>query len=89
MLGIGVELRIGLLEKRVGQLARLDVGAVIDKLANRNLEASSAKPPEMIAMPVRDDEVIDLLQSGVFVLGVHDATGGARHQLRQRRHGNR
>jgi hypothetical protein len=28
-------------------------------------------------MPVRDDEVIDLLQSGVFD-GVHDSTGIAR-----------
>lgn len=46
MFGLGIKLRINLLQEGVGGFARLDVRAVVDKLADRILDASSAMPPK-------------------------------------------
>ena len=66
VLCLGVERRVRLRQKRVGSFARLDVGAVIDELANLDLRSQLGHAAEMIAVPMRRDQMIDLLNAGVF-----------------------
>ena len=63
--------------------AWLDVRAVIDELADRNCGGQLGHAAEMIAVPMRGDQMIDLLQSGVLDR-IHDAARIARPP--QRRH---
>ena len=72
VLGLGVKRRVRVLEKGVRKFARLDVGAVIDELADRNLGRQFGQAAEVIAVPVRDDQMVDLLEPGVFDR-IHDA----------------
>ena len=72
MPGAGVKSRVRILEKVVGCLAGLNVRAVIDELFNRHLCRELRRAAEMIAVPVRDNQMIDLPQAGIFD-GSHDA----------------
>ena len=50
----------------VRQLARLNVRAVIDEFSNRNLRSEFGQSSEVIAMPMGDDQMIDLLKSRIL-----------------------
>ena len=73
-LALADELRIGLLQKVVGGLAGLDVGAMVDEFADGDLRGELGQAAEVIAVPVRDDQMIDLGEAGVMD-GIHDAAG--------------
>jgi hypothetical protein len=74
-----VKLRVCLLEKRVGSLARLSIRAVIDELSNRNLRGKFSQAAEMIAVPVGRNQMIDLASSRVLDR-LEDAAGVARRR---------
>src|SRR5438874_9419421 len=59
---LGVKLRIHLLKKVICRGARLNVGTVIDELADRDLGSELGEAAEVIAMPMRRDQMIDLLE---------------------------
>ena len=50
---------------------------MIDKLLDRHMRSQFRETAEMIAVPVRDDQMIDLLQAGIFHRR-HDAARIAR-----------
>ena len=50
---------------------------MIDELFDGNLRSQFGQAAEVIAMPVRDDQMIDLLEAGVFH-GRHDSRGVSR-----------
>src|ERR1700693_3567101 len=52
----------------------MNVRAMIDELLNRDAGGQFRQSAKMIAMPVSDDQVIDLRNAGVFQCG-HDAFG--------------
>src|SRR3954462_11708538 len=52
MLRFGVKLRVSLLEKRVSQLARLDVRAMVDELSNGDSGSQLGHAAKMIAVPM-------------------------------------
>src|SRR6266576_3020993 len=60
VLGLAVKPRIDLLDKIIGCLSRLNVRTVVNELANRNAAREFFHASEMVAVPVRRDEVIDL-----------------------------
>src|SRR5580704_8184532 len=66
MPGLGVQRGIRLLEKSVGELAWLNVRAMIDELSNRNFRSQLSQAAEMITVPVGDDQMIDLPQASVL-----------------------
>src|SRR4029453_8571481 len=61
-----VERRIRGLEKLVGRFGRLDIGAVIDEMADWHPRGELGKAALGIAMPGREDDVIDLAQARVL-----------------------
>jgi hypothetical protein len=66
VLRFGVEPGICVLEKRVGAFGRLNVGTVIDVLADGDVRSQLGQASEMITVPMGCDYVIDLLQAGGF-----------------------
>ena len=66
VLGVGVERRIDLREEFVDRRSGLNVRAVVDEFADRDAIGEFGHAAEMIAMPVRGDEVIDLGQAGIL-----------------------
>jgi len=66
VLCLGVERRVGLRKERIGSFARLDIGAMIDELANLDPGSQFRHSAEVITVPMRRDQMIDLLQPGVF-----------------------
>ena len=83
VLGVGDELRIGLLQKIIGGLPGLDVRPMVDEFLDRDLRSELCQAAEVVAVPVRDDQMIDLLKPGVLGRG-HDAAGiahGARGDI--------
>ncbi len=73
MLRRRIELRVSCSEKRVGKFPRLDIGAVVDKFADGNPGRQFRHAAEMIAVPMRRDQMIHLPQPGVPDR-VHDAS---------------
>src|SRR3954468_3981026 len=65
------------LEEFVGRRRRLHVRAVIVIARDRKLLGKFPKASEMVAVPVRDDQMIDLGDTGVF-RRFDDASGIAR-----------
>src|SRR3989442_11509901 len=66
MLRLSQKQRVCFLQKVVGQRAGLNVGPVIDELANGNFRSKLRHSPEVVAMPVSRDQMIDSLKSGIF-----------------------
>jgi hypothetical protein len=74
VLRLFVERRIHLLQEIIRGGRRLDVGAVIDEIADRHPRCQLGHSAEVVAMPVGGDQVIDLREAGVLD-GGHDAIG--------------
>ena len=96
MLPFGVELGVGLLQKRVGGGTGLDVGTVVDELADREPARHLRHRAEMVTVVVRRDQVIDAGHAGVarrrddpvgIPRGARPAVAGVDEQrLARRRH---
>src|SRR5262245_61488203 len=71
---LGIKLRINIFEKFVRCGRRLNIGSMIDVLTDGNSFRQFCHSAEVVAMPMRDDEVVDLLQFGVFCSS-YDALG--------------
>jgi hypothetical protein len=65
----------------IRRLPRLHVRAVIDELLDRNLRSKLRQPAEVVAVPVRDDQVIDLLELRILDRR-HNAPGIAHRAWR-------
>ena len=81
MLSLGVERRIDLGQELVGGFGRLLVRTVIHEFADRDALLELRHPAVMIAMPVRDDQPVDLGQPGILgggidTLGIADRAVG-------------
>jgi hypothetical protein len=63
---LGVQRRISLLQKLIGNSARLNVRAMIDELANRDVRCELGQAAEVVGVPMRDDQMVDLLKAGVL-----------------------
>ena len=59
------------------EFLRTTARAMVDELANRNLGSQLGHTTEMITMPMRRDQMIDLRKSGVFGK-IHNAPRVAR-----------
>ena len=57
----------------------LHVLAMIDEFADGNLRSERGEAAEVVAVPVRDDQMIDLREPGVMDRG-HDAAGVAHRR---------
>ena len=79
-LRLGVELRIDLGQEIVGGGRRLHVGAMIDEMPDRDALGELGHAAEMIAVPMGDDQMVDLGEAGVLG-GRHDAPGIADRRL--------
>ena len=66
MFGLRHNYRICLFQEVVRQLARLNIRAVIDEFSNRNLRSEFGQSSKVIAMPMSDDQMIDLLKSRIL-----------------------
>src|SRR5690242_2469503 len=66
MLSLRIELRIDLLQKLIGSLSRLSIRTVIDELPDRHLRRELGQSTKVIAVPMRCNEVIDLLKPGIL-----------------------
>src|SRR5881628_2920111 len=62
MFPLGHNYRVCLFQKVVRQLTRLNVRTVIDEFPDRNLRSQFGETSKMIAVPMSDDQVIDLLK---------------------------
>ena len=83
VLGVGDELRIHLLQEIIGGLAGLDVWAMVDEFADGDLRSELRQPSEVVAVPVCNDQMIDLFKPSIFDRR-HDAAGitnGARRDI--------
>src|SRR5262249_27326425 len=62
------------LEECVGYSRRLNVGSMIDVLTDGYTFREFCHSTEVVAVPMRRDQVVDLLQFGIFCRS-HDALG--------------
>src|SRR5438046_7989414 len=60
VLRLAVKLGIDILQKVIGRFCRLDVRAMINELLDRDMRSQFRQAAEMIAVPVCDDQMIDL-----------------------------
>ena len=81
VLRLAVERGIGLGEEFVDGRSGLNVRPVVDEFPDRNAIGEFRHAAEMIAVPVRGDEMIDLGQAGIPRRG-HDALGIALGRIR-------
>ena len=81
VLGVGVELRIDLREEFIGGGRRLQVRPVVDEMPDRDALGELGQAAEMIAVPMRDDQMVDLGEAGILG-GRHDARGIPDRRLR-------
>src|SRR5437867_2519895 len=58
VLRLGVKRRINLLQKLVGSSAGLNVRAMIDELANRDMRSELSHPAEVVTVPMRRDQMV-------------------------------
>src|SRR5262249_73558 len=72
-----VKLRICVLQKGIGCGSRLSVWPVVDELTDRDSLRQFSHSAEVIAMPMRRYQMINLLQLGILC-GCNDAIGIAR-----------
>ena len=80
VLSLGVERRIDLGEELVGGFGRLLVRTVIHEFADRDALLELGHPAVMIAVPVRDDQAVDLGETGILRGGI-DALGIAHRAV--------
>src|SRR6266481_7893845 len=64
--GLGIKERIRFLEKLIGSSGRLNVRTMIDEFANRRVGSELSQPAKVVAVPMRDNKMIDLLKAGIF-----------------------
>ncbi len=76
VLSLGVERRVDLGQELVGGFGRLLVRAVVHELADRDALLEFGHAAVMIAVPVRDDQAVDLGEAGILG-GGEDAFGVA------------
>src|SRR5262249_46448467 len=77
MFCVPVKLRICVLQKGIGCGSRLSVWPMVDELTDGNSLRQFRHSAEMVAMPMRRYQMINLLQLGIFC-GCNDAIGIAR-----------
>src|SRR5262249_31740427 len=61
-----INLRIGRFQELIRGLSRLNIGSMVDELLDWNLLGNFCQTSEVIAMPMRDDEVIQLPKARRF-----------------------
>src|SRR5262249_51162938 len=77
VLCLAVKLRIRVLQKGVGCGSRLSVCSMVDVLTDGNSHCQFSHSAEVITMPMRDNQMINLLKFGIAG-GCNDAIGIAR-----------
>ena len=80
--GIGVELRVDLRQEFIDRGGRLGVRAVVDEMPDRDALGEFRQAAIMIAVPMGDDQIVDLGQPGIPG-GRHDAPGIADRRGRR------
>ena len=80
VLRLCVKLGIRLLQKVVGRLRRLNISSVVDEFFDRDARRQLGHSAKVIAVPVRRDQMIDLLYAGIFHRGLNPrcVSGGRR-----------
>ncbi len=79
---LGVELRVRFRNKVIGRRRGLNVRPMIDEMLDRDELGELGYAAEMIAVPMGDDEMVDLRQTGVLD-GRHDAPGVPDRRVRR------
>src|SRR5262249_61524587 len=72
-----VKLRISRLHELIGSFIRRNIRSMIDEFLDRDARGKLGHSTEMVAVPVRRNQVIDLLDAGIFHRR-HDPAGVAR-----------